>query len=122
MSDELARLIKQLIVKVDILNKEVKKLSNPQSEPYSLIDKHEAALRTGLSAATLKKYRLMTDSPLIKDIHYVQINERSVKYRSPLIEDWAANRNDPDVCLSGIERYMEYEKSKGDRDSKSPAA
>jgi hypothetical protein len=118
MSDELARLIKQLIVKVDMLNREVKKLSNPHiSEQYYLIDKHEAALRTGLSAATLKQYRLDSKSPLIAGIHYVQENPRSVKYQSPLIEHWASHRHDPDAHLAEIEKYLEYQKSKS-----SPAA
>jgi hypothetical protein len=110
MSDESARLLKQLITKVDLLAREVKKLSNPQTaEPYYLIDKYEAALRTGLSAATLKQYRLASDSPLIEDIHYVRENSRSTKYRSPLIEHWASHRHDPDAHLLEIEKYLEYQ-------------
>jgi hypothetical protein len=113
MTDESTQLLRQLITQVASLTREVKRLSSPQSaEPYSLIDKHEAAHRTGLSAATLKKYRLDANSPLIEGVHYVQENPRSVKYRSPLIEHWASHRHDPDAHLSEIEKYLEYQKSK----------
>ncbi len=70
---------------------------------YELIDKHEAASRTKLSDVTLKRYRL--NGELIQGVHWEQINSRSIRYRSPLIEHWAQHRHDPAAHLAAIEAY-----------------
>lgn len=72
-------------------------------DKYTLITKEEAARRTQLSAATLKKYRLSGD--LIEGVHWVRINARSIRYRSPLVEQWAELRHDPEAHLGAIEEF-----------------
>jgi predicted component of viral defense system (DUF524 family) len=122
-NDDTISLLKQALQKIDALTIEVRQLSGSKqpSEQYYLIDKDEAAKRTGLSASTLKEYRLMQNSPLIEGIHYERINSRSLKYRSPLIEHWAASRNAPDSCLTEIEKFIEYQKSGTRRFRDTPA-
>lgn len=94
-----------------IIQKTQKDRRNPfhkQMNTYRLIDKHEAERLTGLDETTLKKYRLLPNSPLIDGVHYERINSRVVRYRSPLIEHWAEYRHKPSIHNREIERYLAH--------------
>ena len=60
---------------------------------------------TGLSAETLKKYRL--SGLLQKDIHWVVINSRVIRYNIALVLDWIQNKNsNPQGHIRAIENYL----------------
>lgn len=86
---------------------------------YALITKQEAAERTKLSDATLKKYRL--NGELVEGIHWERINARSIRDRSPLIEHWAEHRYDPDAHLAAIEAFERHNTKGSSKSRLTPA-
>ncbi|MEA5573420.1 hypothetical protein [Calothrix sp. UHCC 0171] len=73
---------------------------------YPLVNKKIAAERTGLSTETLKRYRL--GGLLQKDIHWVAINSRVIRYNIVLVLDWIQNKDtNPQGHINAIERYLE---------------
>lgn len=74
-----------------------------------LVNKHEAAKLTGMAANTLRDYRLMENSPLIKGVHYRVMNARVIRYNAYLIKHWADNRDRPEVHLNEVDRYLKAE-------------
>jgi len=72
---------------------------------YQLVNKQVAAEMTGLSSETLKKYRL--EGILQKDIHWVVINSRVIRYNISLVLDWMQNKDsNPQGHLRAIESYL----------------
>ncbi|AFY67938.1 hypothetical protein [Geitlerinema sp. PCC 7407] len=71
-----------------------------------LVDKHEAASLLGISAETLKKYRLQKGSTLIEGIHYHIWNSRVIRYNALLLADWGLHRNNPEAHRKAIEAYL----------------
>lgn len=72
---------------------------------YQLVNKQVAAEMTGLSPQTLKKYRL--EGILEKDIYWVMINPRVIRYNISLILDWMQNKDsNPQTHLKAIENYL----------------
>ena len=72
---------------------------------YQLVNKQVAAEMTGLSPQTLKKYRL--EGILEKDIYWVMINSRVIRYNISLILDWMQNKDtNPQAHLKAIENYL----------------
>lgn len=53
------------------------------------LTKYDAAELTCLSTHTLKKYRL--NGKLIKGIHYVKLNSRTIRYHRPSLQTWMNN-------------------------------
>lgn len=54
---------------------------------------------------TLKKYRLV--GMLQKDIHWVAINSRVIRYNISLVLDWMQNKDiNPQAHLKAIENYL----------------
>ncbi|WP_103123744.1 hypothetical protein [Nostoc cycadae] len=60
--------------------------------------------KIGLSNSTFKKYR--NSGVWLEGIHWQRLNTRSVRYNLPLILDWVANRNAPEVHQIAIENYL----------------
>jgi hypothetical protein len=88
---------------LDVQNPSNKTASYPQ---YPLVNKQIAAKMTGLSAETLKRYRL--GGLLQKDIHWVAINSRVIRYNISLVLDWLQNKDsNPQGHINAIERYLE---------------
>jgi hypothetical protein len=79
-------------------------LENIHLPDYPFVTKQVASQMTGLSAETLKKYRLQ--GKLQQDIHWIAINPRVVKYNIVLILDWMQNHNNPQGHLIAIENYL----------------
>jgi hypothetical protein len=80
--------------------------------PYRLIKPEEAAERTEYSKKYLRDLRLSQGSGLIEGIHWERLNSRNVRYRSPLIEHWAENRNKPIELSRAIDQFLEWDNSK----------
>ncbi|MEA5599044.1 hypothetical protein [Rivularia sp. UHCC 0363] len=82
--------------------------NNPQKiilQHYQLVNKQVAAEMTGLSPETLKKYRL--EGILEKDIYWVVINSRVIRYNISLILDWMQNKDsNPQAHIRAIENYL----------------
>lgn len=72
--------------------------------PVLFADKREMARLTGLSVATLKRYRL--NGLLKENIHWVTLNSRTVRFCVPLVLDWMQNRNFPELHNKAIENYQ----------------
>ncbi|PSB05736.1 hypothetical protein C7B76_30910 [filamentous cyanobacterium CCP2] len=73
-------------------------------ERIQFVKKREISKLTGLSGATLKKYRL--SGLLSEDIHWIRINSKLILYNAPLILDWLQNFNDPQAHQRAIEAYL----------------
>ena len=81
-------------------------MQNSSSSQYPLVKKQVAAAMTGLSTETLKKYRLR--GLLQKDIHWVAINSRVIRYNINLVLDWIQNKDsNPQGHINAIERYLD---------------
>jgi hypothetical protein len=87
------------------------KIVNFSDRPYRLVSPEVAASLTGYSKTYLRNLRLDPDSGLIQGIHWERLNSRVVKYRSPLLEHWAENRNKPLKLSQAIEEYLSWEKA-----------
>lgn len=68
------------------------------------VDKWEMSRLTGLSVYTLKRYRL--EGLLKEDIHWIALNQRTVRFCVPLVLDWIQNRNFPTLHSKAIENYQ----------------
>lgn len=90
-----------------------------QLDHYQFVSKQVAAQMTGLSSETLKRYRL--EGSLQKDIHWIAINSRVVRYNISLVLDWMQNKDsNPQGHLKAIENYLaslpsSQKKQKGNR-------
>lgn len=71
---------------------------------YRLVDKHEVVKLTGYSNSTLKRYKIT--GKLQKNINWISINSRSVRYNIVLVIDWFANINDPQSHQKAIDNYL----------------
>jgi hypothetical protein len=80
-------------------------MSNSSIQDYQFIDKNLAAKLTGLSGDTLKRYR--QKGKLQKDIHWVSVNSRVVRYNKTLLIDWIQNhQSNPKAHSKAIENYL----------------
>ncbi|MGB3655679.1 MAG: hypothetical protein WBA41_31330 [Rivularia sp. (in: cyanobacteria)] len=80
-------------------------MSNSSIQDYQFIDKNVAAKLTGLSGDTLKRYR--QKGKLQKDIHWVSVNSRVVRYNKTLLIDWIQNhQSNPKAHSKAIENYL----------------
>ncbi|RUT03787.1 hypothetical protein DSM106972_047010 [Dulcicalothrix desertica PCC 7102] len=83
----------------------MKKSPDVKSQHYAFVNKQTASELTGLSAETLKKYRLA--GKLEKGIHWVEINCRVVRYNISLVLDWIQNHDEnPQGHIKAIENYL----------------
>ncbi|ACC83241.1 hypothetical protein [Nostoc punctiforme] len=81
--------------------------SNFDSQHYPFVNKQVASKLTGLSGDTLKRYRLQ--GKLQKDIHWVVLNSRVVRYNITLVLDWVQNHiSNPNAHLRAIDNYLAY--------------
>ncbi|WP_413174491.1 hypothetical protein [Anabaena azotica] len=79
--------------------------SNSNSQHYQFVTKQVASQLTGLSGDTLKRYRLQ--KKLQKDIHWITLNSRVVRYNITLVLDWVQNHiSDPKAHLRAIDNYL----------------
>jgi hypothetical protein len=67
-------------------------------------DKQEMSRLTGLSADTLKRYRL--SGLLIENVHWIRLNSRTVRYCVPLVLDRIQNQHSPKLHEKAIENYQ----------------
>jgi hypothetical protein len=80
-------------------------LSNSNSQYYQFVTKQVASQLTGLSGDTLKRYRLQ--GKLQKDIHWITLNSRVVRYNLTLVLDWVQNHiSNPQAHLRAIDNYL----------------
>lgn len=75
-----------------------------ESEKYRFVGKRVASQQTGLSGDTLKKYRRI--GKLIKGIHWIALNSRTVRYNLPLLMDWLQNEFEPAAHQRAIDAYL----------------
>lgn len=81
--------------------------SNLDSQQYPFVTKQVVSKLTGLSGDTLKKYRLQ--GKLQKDIHWVVLNSRVVRYNITLVLDWVQNHvSNPNAHQRAIDNYLAY--------------
>ncbi|MTJ52661.1 hypothetical protein FJR38_08305 [Anabaena sp. UHCC 0253] len=79
--------------------------SNSNSQYYQFVTKQVASKLTGLSGDTLKRYRLQ--KKLQKDIHWITLNSRVVRYNITLVLDWVQNHiSNPQAHLRAIDNYL----------------
>lgn len=80
-------------------------MTNSSIQDYQFIDKKVAAKLTGLSSDTLKRYR--QKGKLQKDIHWVSVNSRVVRYNKTLLIDWIQNHQSNHQAHSkAVENYL----------------
>ncbi len=80
-------------------------MTNSSIQDYQFIDKKVAGKLTGLSSDTLKRYR--QKGKLQKDIHWVSVNSRVVRYNKTLLIDWIQNhQSNPQAHLKAVENYL----------------
>lgn len=73
------------------------------------VDKHTAAIITGLSVHTLKKLRnekAREADRLVEGVHFVRYGTHCVRYNSELLKDYAATRFDPEAHNRAIASYL----------------
>jgi hypothetical protein len=76
-----------------------------KSQHYQMVNKQVAQEMTGLSASSLKRYRL--EGLLQKDIHWVVINPRVIRYNITLVLDWMQNKDsNPQGHIKAIKNYL----------------
>ncbi|MBD2596526.1 hypothetical protein H6G74_19630 [Nostoc spongiaeforme FACHB-130] len=79
--------------------------SDLDSQHYQFVSKQVVSKLTGLSGETLKRYRLQ--GKLQKDIHWVVLNSRVVRYNITLVLDWVQNHvSNPNAHLRAIDNYL----------------
>jgi hypothetical protein len=71
---------------------------------FEFIDKHEAAQLLKVHPGTLNRYR--QEGRLIEGIHYTRLSSQTVRYNKALLQDWAANREDPAAHRRAMEIYI----------------
>jgi predicted site-specific integrase-resolvase len=70
----------------------------------NFVSRQEISQRLGISAGTLKRYRL--GGRLIEGLHWVRLNSRCTRYNFELIRDWLQNRDDRAAHQRAIEVYQ----------------
>lgn len=68
------------------------------------ISKSQAASLLGLSPHTLRRYRERGE--WLEGIHFIKLNQNTVRYNEKLILDWAAHRGKPAAHQRAIEGYL----------------
>jgi hypothetical protein len=77
----------------------------PNLPHYQFVNKQTAAQLTGLSSETLKRYR--RQGKLQKDIHWIAVNSKVIRYNISLVLDWLQNhQSNPQAHLSAIANYL----------------
>jgi hypothetical protein len=71
---------------------------------FEFVTKYEISQLTGLSPATLKRYRL--SGRWSEGIHWVKLNERVIRFNKLLIMDWIQNQDYPRQHQKAIEHYL----------------
>ncbi|BAZ01114.1 hypothetical protein NIES37_51120 [Tolypothrix tenuis PCC 7101] len=80
-------------------------MGNSKPQDYQFVTKQVMSEVTGLSSNTLKKYRLQ--GKLQRDIHWITLNSRVVRYNIILVLDWVQNHiSNPEAHLRAIENYL----------------
>ncbi|BAY91428.1 hypothetical protein FDUTEX481_01705 [Tolypothrix sp. PCC 7601] len=80
-------------------------MGNSKPQDYQFVTKQVMSEVTGLSSNTLKKYRLQ--GKLQRDIHWITLNSRVVRYNITLVLDWVQNHiSNPKAHLRAIENYL----------------
>lgn len=69
-------------------------------------NKQEMSRLTGLSPDTLKRYRL--NGFLVENVHWIRLNQRTVRYCVPLVLDRIQNRHSPKLHERAIENYQTF--------------
>jgi hypothetical protein len=67
-------------------------------------DKHEASRIAGLSALTLRDWRL--SGKLVEGIHWVRFGSRCVRYNAELLRDFVATQPNPGVHQRAVDNYL----------------
>lgn len=73
------------------------------------VDKHMAAIISGLSVHMLKKLRTeraREADRLVEGVHFVRHGGYCVRYNVELLKDYVATRSDPDAHKRAIELYL----------------
>lgn len=68
------------------------------------ISKSQAADLLSLSPHTLRRYRERGE--WVEGIHFIKLNQNTVRYNEKLILDWVAHRGNPAAHQRAIERYL----------------
>jgi hypothetical protein len=68
------------------------------------LTKSQTADLLSLSPHTLRRYR--ERGTWLEGIHFIKLNQNTVRYNEKLILDWAAHRNNPSAHQRAIERYL----------------
>jgi Putative excisionase (DUF1233) len=71
---------------------------------HTFVNKQALSQAIGLSPHTFKKYRL--SNKWVEGIHWQRINSKCVLYNLTLIQDWLANRSQPEAHNRAIEAYI----------------
>ncbi|WP_404787978.1 excisionase family protein [Altericista sp. CCNU0014] len=71
---------------------------------HTFVNKQALSQAIGLSPHTFKKYRL--SNKWVEGIHWQRLNSKCVLYNLTLIEDWVANRLQPEAHDRAIEGYL----------------
>jgi|GEM_PF-1084726 len=83
----------------------VERKPNSKFVYYQFANKQVMSHLSGLSTGTLKKYRL--EGKLEKDIHWISVNSRVVRYNIILVLDWLQNHaSDPQAHLRAVKNYL----------------
>ena len=73
------------------------------------VDKHTAAIITGLSTTKLKRLRgekAREADRLVEGVHFVRHGGYCVRYNVELLKDYVATRSDPEAHKRAIEAYL----------------
>jgi len=70
------------------------------------LDKHQTAALLKCHPGSLPRYRSNEQYGWIEGCHWTRISNQKVLYNQELLQDWAANRNDPDAHLRAIEVFQ----------------
>jgi hypothetical protein len=74
-----------------------------------LVSTREAARLFGISRPTLKKLRIghrNTPPALVENVHWVRFSQTFVLFNLALMEDFLANKNNPNAHQITIENYL----------------
>lgn len=71
---------------------------------YPFADKHGIRQQLGISATTLKQWRLT--GQITEGQHYVRVGPRTIRYNVRLLEDFMVNRHEPELHEMAIRNYL----------------
>jgi hypothetical protein len=71
---------------------------------FDFIDKHEAAKLLKIHPGTLNRYR--QEGKLTEGVHFIRLSSQTIRYNKALLEDWAANLDDPAAHRRAIEVFI----------------